>query len=342
MTMRYISHGTGGGPEVLQLCAGQRPQPGPGEILIEVAYAGVNRPDLLQRAGLYPPPPDASPVLGLEVSGQVVAVGENVTAWQPGDRVAALTPGGGYASHCLAPAAHALPVPADMSLATAAALPETWFTVWANLVDLGQLKAGERLLVHGGASGIGLAAIQLARHLGAEVFVTVGSAEKQTFCEAFGARKAINYCEEDFLARIRELTAGAAGEGVDVILDMVGGDYLQKNVSLLRRDGRLVLIAFLAGSKVEFNFMPVMMKRLQITGSTMRARSHAEKAAIRDALAQHVWPALCRGELSTHIHAQFPLAQAAAAHRLMESNRHIGKIVLAVQEASPLADSGME
>lgn len=330
--MRYISHGTGGGPEVLQLCEAAPPQPGPGEILIEVACAGVNRPDILQRSGLYPPPADASPVLGLEVAGHVAAVGAGVTQWKPGDRVAALTPGGGYATHCLAPAAHALPVPADMSLATAAALPETWFTVWANLVDLGQLKAGERLLVHGGASGIGLAAIQLARHLGAEVYVTVGSAEKQAFCTAFGARHAINYRHEDFLPRLKELTADTAtGAGMDVILDMVGGDYLQKNIHLLRRDGRLVLIAFLAGSQLEFNFMPVMMKRLQITGSTMRARSHDEKATIRDALLQQVWPALCSGALPTHIHAEFPLSQAAAAHRLMESNQHIGKIVLNIK-----------
>ncbi|KYC29291.1 NAD(P)H quinone oxidoreductase [Sterolibacterium denitrificans] len=325
--MRYISHGEGGSAEVLRLVEGEQPRPGAGEILIEVGYAGVNRPDLLQRAGLYPPPADASPLLGLEVAGRVAAVGDEVTEWQVGDRVAALTPGGGYASHCLAPAAHALPVAEEMSLATAAALPETWFTVWANLIDLGQLKAGERLLVHGGASGIGLAAIQLARHVGAEVFVTVGSTEKQTFCEAFGAHHVINYREEDFLARIREITAG---EGVDVVLDMVGGDYLQKDLGALRRDGRLVLIAFLEGSKTHFDFMPVMMKRLHITGSTMRSRTRGEKAAIRDALARTVWPALGAGLLKTHVCARFPLAQAAEAHRLMESGRHIGKIVLEV------------
>lgn len=325
--MRYISHGEGGPAEVLRLLQGERPQPGGGEILIEVGYAGINRPDLLQRAGLYPPPADASPLLGLEVAGRVVEVGADVTEWRVGDRVAALTPGGGYASHCLAPADHALPVADGMSLAVAAALPETWFTVWANLIDLGRLKAGERLLVHGGASGIGLAAIQLARHIGAEVFVTVGNVEKQAFCETFGAHRAINYREEDFLARIKEITAG---EGIDVVLDMVGGSYLQKDLGVLRRDGRLVLIAFLEGSKASFDFMPVMMKRLHITGSTMRSRTRAEKAAIRDALARTVWPALSAGQLKTHICARFPLAQAAEAHRLMESGRHIGKIVLEV------------
>lgn len=325
--MKYIEYGADGTAESMRLVDGERPRPAAGEILIEVGYAGVNRPDVLQRSGRYPPPPDASPVLGLEVAGRVVEVGVGVDEWRVGDRVAALTPGGGYAEYCLAPAAHALAVPAEMHLAEAAALPETWFTVWANLLDLGGLKAGERLLVHGGASGIGLSAIQLARHVGAEIFVTAGSAEKAAFCREFGAHHAIDYRQEDFVARIKEITAG---EGVDVVLDMVGGSYLQKDVSLLRRDGRLVLIAFLEGSKTAFDFLPVMMKRLTITGSTMRSRSLAEKAAIRDALCALAWPALTSGRLKSHVCATFPLALSGEAHRLMESGRHIGKIVLEV------------
>ncbi len=325
--MNYIHYGTDGTIESMTLATGERPQPGDGEILIEVGYAGVNRPDLLQRSGLYPPPPNASPVLGLEVAGHVSELGSGVSEWRIGDRVAALTPGGGYAEYCVAPAAHALPVPEGMSLASAAALPETWFTAWANLVDLGRLKAGERLLVHGGSSGIGLAAIQLARHIGAEVFVTVGNAEKRAFCTDFGAHHVIDYRQEDFLTRVKEITAG---EGVDVVVDMVGGAYLQKDVSALRRDGRLVLIAFLEGSKTPFDFMSVMMKRLTITGSTMRSRTRAEKAAICAALRREVWPALAAGTLKHHICATFPLAQAGEAHRLMESGQHIGKIVLEV------------
>lgn len=326
--MKQITYGPDGSPESMKLTEAAVPKPGPAEILIEVHFAGVNRPDLLQRAGRYPPPPDASPVLGLEVAGSVAAVGEGVTEWRPGDMVTALVPGGGYAEYCVAPASHALPVPRDIGLAEAAALPETWFTVWANLVDLGRLKAGERLLVHGGSSGIGLTAIQLARHLGAEVIVTVGSEEKARFCREFGAHAAINYREEDFLARTREITAGA---GVDVVLEMVGGAYLQKNASLLRRDGRMVLIGFLEGSRTEFDFLPVMLKRLTITGSTMRPRTVAEKAAIRDALLKNIWPALEKKSLRTHVFATYPLEQAGEAHRLMESSRHIGKLVLQVR-----------
>ena len=326
--MKHIACGPEGTIESMHLVEAEPPRPGAGEILIEVDHAGVNRPDLLQRSGRYPPPPGASPILGLEVAGRVAEVGEGVCEWRVGDRVAALAPGGGYAEYCVVPAAHALPVPQTMSMAEAAALPEVWFTVWANLIDIGRLKAGERLLVHGGSSGIGLAAIQLARHIGAQVMVTVGSAEKAEFCKNFGADFAIDYRREDFLARIREITAG---EGVDVVLDMVGGGYLQKDVSLLRRDGRLVLIAFLEGSRVEFDFLPVMMKRLSVSGSTMRSRTLAEKAAIRDALRQNVWPSLIAGRLKSHLCATFPLAQAGAAHRLMESSRHIGKIVLQVR-----------
>ena len=325
--MKYITHGSGGGADCMQLAEGPPPTPKAGEILIEVVCAGINRPDLLQRAGRYPPPPDASPVLGLEVSGRVAAIGEGVSAWKVGAGVTALVPGGGYAEYCVAPAGQALPIPIGMDWATAAALPETWFTVWANLVDLGRLKAGERLLVHGGSSGIGLAAIQLAKHLGVECLVTVGSAEKAEFCLRQGATHAINHRAGDFAAEVKRLSAG---KGVDVILDMVGAPYAQRNLSALGRDGRLVLIAFLEGSQGEIDLMPVMLKRLTITGSTMRPRTPEEKTAIRDALAANIWPRLDRGELLPHLFARFPLARAAEAHRLMESRRHIGKIVLEV------------
>ena len=326
--MKYIDHGTGGEADCMTLTEGPTPIPGPGQILIEVVCAGINRPDVLQRSGKYPPPPDASPVLGLEVAGRVVALGEGVTEWKVGAGVTALTPGGGYAEFCVAAASHALPIPKGMDFATAAALPETWFTVWANLVDLGRLKHGERLLVHGGSSGIGLVAIQLAKHLGVECIVTVGSDEKAAFCRAAGAAHAINYRTADFGAEVKRITGGS---GVDVILDMVGAPYLQRNLNSLRRDGRLVYVAFLEGSKGEADLMPVMLKRLTITGSTMRPRTLAEKAAIRDALAANIWPALARGELLPHVFARFPLAQAADAHLLMESSRHIGKIVLEVR-----------
>ncbi len=326
--MQHITFGADGTPESMFLVEGERPSPRAGEILIEVAYAGVNRPDVLQRSGRYPPPPDASPILGLEASGTVAALGEGVTQWAVGDRVTALTPGGAYAQYCVAPAAHALSVPPALTLAEAAALPETWFTVWANLIDLGRLNQGERLLIHGGSSGIGLTAIQLARHLGAMPLVTVGSPEKAAFCLDFGAAAAIDYKREDFAAKVKEITSG---EGVDVVLDMVGGPYYQKNASVLRRDGRLVLIAFLEGSKAEFDFAPVLLKRLTITGSAMRPRSIAEKEALRNALEQNIWPEWAAGRLKPHIHACLPLAQAGDAHRLMESSRHVGKIVLAVK-----------
>lgn len=326
--MQYVSYGPEGTPESMRLEEGATPTPGAGEILIEVHYAGVNRPDVAQRSGNYAPPPGASSILGLEVAGRVAALGEGVSEWKVDDRVTALVPGGGYAEYCATPAAHALAIPQGLSLAEAAGLPETWFTVWANVMDIGRLKAGERLLVHGGSSGIGLTAIQLARHVGAEVIVTVGSEEKAEFCKAFGADYAINYREGEFTDKVREVTGG---QGVDVVLDMVGGPYMKKNISLLRRDGRLVLIAFLGGSKCEFDFLPVMVKRLTITGSTMRPRTVAEKAAIRDSLARHIWPDLASGRLKTHLFATFPLAEASDAHRLMESSRHIGKIVLQVR-----------
>ncbi|MCX7175122.1 MAG: NAD(P)H-quinone oxidoreductase [Proteobacteria bacterium] len=326
--MKHITYSAVGTPESMSVVEGAEPIPVAGEILIEVAYAGVNRPDVAQRSGRYPPPPGASTILGLEVAGRVAGLGPDVTEWRVGDSVTALVPGGGYAEYCVTPAVHALPIPPGMNLAEAAGLPETWFTVWANLADIGRLKSGERLLVHGGSSGIGLTAILLARHVGAQVFVTVGSREKADFCKAYGADFAIDYTQEDFVAKVKELTAG---EGVDVVLDMVGGAYLQKNVSLLRRDGRLVMIAFLQGSKTEFDFLPVMVKRLSLSGSTMRPRSVAEKQAIRDALLQHIWPSLASGKLKPHLFATFPLDQATEAHRLMESSRHIGKIVLQVR-----------
>jgi putative PIG3 family NAD(P)H quinone oxidoreductase len=305
-----------------------RPTPGAGEILIEVHFAGVNGPDLAQRQGRYPPPPGASPVLGLEAAGRVADLGPGVTEWQIGDQVTALVPGGGYAEYCVAPARHALPIPAGLTLAQAASLPETWFTVWANLVDRACLKQGERVLIHGGSSGIGLAAIGLARLVGALPLVTVGNAQKAKFCVDFGAEVAIDYRQEDFVARIKQVTEQG---GVDVVLDMVGGAYLQKDISVLKRDGRLVLIAFQQGSKVEFDFMPVMLKRLTITGSTMRPRSIEEKARIRDALLREVWPALASGRLKTHVFGIYPLENASEAHRIMESSQHVGKLVLQVR-----------
>ncbi|HEX2791869.1 MAG TPA: NAD(P)H-quinone oxidoreductase [Steroidobacteraceae bacterium] len=329
--MKFITYGPEGTAESLHLAEGPSPVPAAGEILIEVHYAGVNRPDVLQRMGRYAPPPGASPVLGLEVAGRVVGLGADVSQWRLGDAVCALVPGGGYAQLCVAPARHALPIPSGLSLAEASGLPENWFTVWANLIDLAGLHSGERVLIHGGSSGIGLAAIQLARHVGAQAIVTVGNEDKQRFCREFGAAEAINYRTEDFVLRTREFTAGA---GVDVVLDMVGGSYIPRNVALLRRDGRLVFIAFLLGSRCELDFTPIMVKRLRVTGSTMRPRSTEEKAAIRDALAGEIWPGFAAGRIRTHLAATFPLEQACEAHRLMESSRHIGKIVLQVDSSA--------
>lgn len=326
--MRYIDHGQGGAPEVLKLVEGPAPKVGSGEILVEVHYAGINRPDVIQRQGKYPPPPGASPVLGLEVAGRVAALGAGVTEWQVGDLVTALAPGGGYAEYCIVSAGHALPIPLGMTLEQAAGLPENWFTVWANLVGMARLASGERLLVHGGAGGIGLAAIQLGKLLGCEVFTTVSSEAKAAVCREFGADHAINYRRSDFKDEVKRLTQD---QGVDVILDMVGAPYLQKNLSVLRKDGRLSIIAFLEGSKGEFDLMPVMLKRLVITGSTLRPRSVAEKTAIRNALQARVWPAVATGQVQSRIHAVFPLAEAAQAHALMESSGHIGKILLQVR-----------
>ncbi len=326
--MKYVIHGSGGGPECMSLTNGPIPSPGPGQILIEVASAGINRPDVLQRSGKYPPPADASPVLGLEVAGTVAALGEGVTEWKVGAGVTALVPGGGYAEYCVAPAGHALPIPAGMDFTMAAALPENWYTVWANLMLHGRLAAGERLLIHGGSSGIGLTAIQLAKYIGAESIVTVGNAEKAAFCREFGAAHAINYREADFAEEVKRITNGA---GVDVVLDMVGAPYLQRNLAVLKRDGRLVFVAFLEGAKGEFDLSPVMMKRLTITGSTMRPRTLEEKTAIRDALLARIWPEMAKGTIRPHVFARFPLAEVTEAHRLMESSRHIGKIMLEVK-----------
>jgi NADPH:quinone reductase len=323
--MKFIDYGPPSTPDSLRVAECPTPVPDSGEILIEVHYAGVNRPDVMQRMGRYAPPPGASPILGLEVAGHVAALGAGVSQWRVGDAVCALVPGGGYAQFCVAPAGHALALPAGLNLAQAAGLPENWFTVWANLIGIAALGAGEWVLVHGGSSGIGLTAIQLARHVGAHAIVTVGSDEKARFCRDFGASEAINYRSEDFVERTQAITAG---RGVDVVLDMVGGPYIPKNLSLLRRDGRLVFIAFQQGSRCDIDLLPVMQKRLRISGSTMRPRSVEEKAAIRDALAREIWPALGAGQLQTHLHASFAYDRAADAHRLMESSRHIGKIVL--------------
>lgn len=328
--MKSVTYDPKGPIESMVLAESPRPVPKPHEVLIRVVCAGVNRPDVLQRAGLYPVPPGDSPVLGLEVSGLIEEVGEDVTEWKKGDAVTALAPGGGYAEFCAVPQGQVLPIPQGFSFEEAAVLPETWFTVWANLVEMGNLSGKDRLLVHGGSSGIGLTAIQLANTLGAECIVTVGNDEKAEFCRKFGARHAINYRTEKFADRVTEITAG---QGVDVILDMVGAPYAQDNVRLLRKDGRLLLIGFLGGSRTEFNFLPVMLKRLRITGSTMRSRSITEKQQIRDALRTHIWPRMDRGELRPYIYQTFPLADVVEAHRLMESSAHIGKILLRVSEA---------
>lgn len=327
-SMTSIVADRAGGPEVLKPATGPLPVPKPDEVLIRVQAAGVNRPDVAQRAGSYPPPPGASPIIGLEVAGEVAAVGASVAGWTPGDKVCALTNGGGYAEYCVVPAPQCLPWPRGYDALRAAALAETYFTVWANLFQAGRLRPSETALVHGGSSGIGVTAIQLAREFGATPYATAGSDEKCAACRRLGAATAINYRTQDFAEEIRRLTDG---RGVDVVLDMVGAPYMTRNVRCLAMHGRLVLIAFLQGSKVDgFDFMPVMRKRLVITGSTMRPRSTAEKGAIAAELRDKVWPVLDQGRCAPVIHASFPLTEAADAHRLMESSAHIGKIVLRV------------
>ena len=325
--MRHIGY-EAGGPELMHVTTGPVPTPKAGEVLIRVQAAGVNRPDVQQRKGAYPPPPGASPLLGLEVAGEVAALGDGVSGIAVGDKVCALANGGGYAEYCCAPAGQCLPWPAGYDAVRAAALPETYFTVWANLFDIGRLQPGERALIHGGTSGIGVTAIQLAHEFGSRVYTTAGSREKCDACLGFGADAAINYKEADFAAAIKEYTGG---KGVDVVLDMVGGSYAAQNLRCLGMDGRLVIIAFLGGSKAEqLDLTPIMVRRLTVTGSTMRPRTAAQKAAIADSLRAKVWPVLEAGRCGPVIHTVFPLDKADEAHRLMESSAHIGKIMLSV------------
>ncbi|MGE0446491.1 MAG: NAD(P)H-quinone oxidoreductase [Vicinamibacterales bacterium] len=316
-----------GPPDVLK--AVERPDPvaGPGEILIAVEAAGINRPDVMQRRGYYPPPPGASDLPGLEVAGTVAALGTGVDGWRVGDRVCALVAGGGYATRCVAPAPQCLPIPASLDAVHAAAVPETFFTVWTNVFERGRLQAGESALFHGGSSGIGTTAIQLAVARGARVFATAGSDEKCRACEALGAERCINYTREDFVDVVLDLTGG---RGVDLILDMVGGDYVARNLATLATDGRLVQIALLGGEAAPIDFRRILVKRLTITGSTLRPRSVEEKGAIAASLRREVWPLLEAGRVMPQVYRTFPLAQASAAHALMESSTHIGKIVLTV------------
>lgn len=330
VSMHYIAFDQPGEPQVMRLDQTSIPVPCDDEVLIRVMAAGVNRPDVAQRRGTYPPPPGASPILGLEVAGEVVAIGGRVTNWAVGDRVCALTNGGAYAEYCVAPAVQCLRWPSGYDALRAAALPETYFTVWANLFGHGRLQQGESVLVHGGSSGIGVTAIQLARAFGSRVYATAGSDEKCAACERLGATAAINYRTEDFAARIAELTAE---RGVDVVLDMVGAPYFERNLKSLALDGRLVEVATQLGAVVErLDLFQVMRRRLTITGSTMRPRTTAQKGAIAQALHQQVWPLLDAGRAGPVIHATFPLRDVAGAHALMESSRHIGKLVLRVAD----------
>ena len=325
--MRAVEITRPGGPDVLQIAERDVPRPKAGEVIIAVAAAGVNRPDCFQRAGSYAPPPGASDLPGLEVAGTVAALGEGVAQWRIGDQVCALTPGGGYAQYCATPASHCLPVPAGLTVAEAASLPETFFTVWINVFERARLAAGETLLVQGGSSGIGVTAIQLARAFGHRVFATAGSADKCAACERLGAERAIDYRKEDFVEVVKQLTGG---KGVDVILDMVGGDYVPRELKCLATDGRLSIIAFLGGTRTTLDMGDILYRRLTITGSTLRPRSIEYKAQVAAALREKVWPLLDAGRLKPVIHQRFPLEQAAAAHALMESSAHIGKILLEV------------
>ncbi|MCR9146177.1 MAG: NAD(P)H-quinone oxidoreductase [Rhodobacteraceae bacterium] len=323
-TMRAIEITAAGGPHVLQPGTRPRPRPGAGEVLIRVAFAGVNRPDALQRAGLYDPPKGASDLPGLEAAGEIVALGAGVGGWSLGDKVCALLPGGGYAEYVVTPALHCLPVPEGLDLMQAACLPETYFTVWTNVFLRGALKAGERFLVHGGSSGIGTTAIQLGRAFGARVFATAGAPDKCRICEDLGAERAIHYREADFVDVMRDIG------GADLILDMVGGAYLPRNIRALADEGRLVQIAFLQGPEVTMNFTEVMTRRLTITGSTLRPQSVLAKARIADDLRAHVWPLIEAGRIGPVMDREFPLDDAAGAHARMEAGDNIGKIVLKV------------
>ncbi len=322
--MRAVEISESGGPEVLQVVERPVPVSAHGQIVIKVAYAGVNRPDLLQRAGAYAPPPGASDLPGLEASGEVVALGPGVSEWTVGDKVCALLPGGGYAEYVATPEAHALPVPDGMGMKEAACLPETFFTVWSNVFMRGRLKAGERFLVHGGSSGIGTTAIQLANVLGARVFTTAGTDAKCAACLELGAERAINYREQDFVEVLR------ANGGANLILDMVGGDYIGRNLRALADDGRLVQIAFLQGPKVELNFAQIMMRRLTVTGSTLRPQSDLAKARIADELREKVWPLLASGRVAPVMDSEFDFSDVVAAHERMESGQNIGKICLKI------------
>jgi NADPH:quinone reductase len=324
--MIYVEIARPGGPDVLRAAERPDPVPGAGELLIRVEAAGVNRPDVMQRAGKYPPPPGASDILGLEVAGTVAALGPGVSGWSVGDRVCALVTGGGYATLCVAPAPQCLPIPVSLDMVAAAALPETFFTVWSNVFERGRLQAGESALFHGGSSGIGTTAIQLAVARGARVFVTAGSDEKCLTCEALGAHHAINYRRDDFVAAIARLTDN---RGVDLVLDIVGGSYVARNLEVLAKDGRLVSIGFMEGEPTALvDLRRVLGRRLTITGSLLRPRPVSEKGAIAEALRREVWPLLERGTVRPVVHRTFPLADASAAHRLMESSEHVGKIVL--------------
>ena len=327
-TMTAIAITEPGGPDVLQPRELPVPAPGPGQLLVKVRAAGVNRPDISQRTGAYPPPKGASELPGLEIAGEVVATGADTQRFKAGDTICALTPGGGYAQYCITDEPAALPIPKGLSMTQAGALPETCFTVWHNVFERGALKSGEWLLVHGGSSGIGTTAIQMAVALGAKVLVTAGTAEKCAACEKLGAARAINYREEDFVEVTRQLTDG---HGADVILDMVGGDYIERNFRAAATDGRIVQIAFLGGAKSEVNFMRLMLKRLTYTGSTLRPRSVAFKGAIASALEEKIWPLIEAGKIRPVIDKIFPLDQAARAHAHMEAGAHIGKIVLNVE-----------
>ena len=326
-SMKAIEISEPGGPDMLRPCTRPVPQPGEGEVLVKVAAAGVNFPDVAQRRGNYPPPPGASDLPGLEIAGTVAALGPGASGPAPGDEVCALVSGGGYAEYCAVPVPQCLPIPDGLDTVRAAALPETFFTVWTNLFDGGRMKAGETVLIHGGSGGIGTTAIQIARAFGARVFATARTAEKCAFCEALGAERAINYAEEDFVAVVRELTEK---RGVDLILDMVGGDYLARNVRALAVEGRLVQIAVREGAEATIPLGLLMVKRLVLTGSTLRPRTVAQKGAIAAALEREVWPLLAEGSVRPVIHATFALDAAAEAHALMESSAHIGKIVLTV------------
>jgi NADPH2:quinone reductase len=327
LDMNVVEIAAPGGPEQLKPAVRPVPRPGDDEVLVHVAAAGVNRPDVMQRQGRYPAPPGASDLPGLEISGEIVALGPKVSGWTVGEKVTALLPGGGYAAYAVAAAPLCLPVPPGISMVEAAAIPETFFTVWTNLFDRGRCQAGDTVLIHGGTSGIGTTAIQLAAAWGARVFATAGSDDKARACERLGAVRGINYRTEDFVEVMRAQTGG---KGVDVILDMVAGSYVARNLELASLEGRIVVISLLGGSRAEINMSMILTKRLTLTGSTLRSRSVAQKAAVADAVRKNIWPLLAAGRVRPVIHATFPLAEAAEAHRLMETSNHIGKIVLTV------------